>query len=263
MDLGLKDKVALVTGGSEGIGKGTAMSMAAEGAGVVICARRAEVLEQTADEIRQATGARVTAVAADVSQPDQIAAVFRAAIDEHGRVDILVNNAGVSSAGHFDAATDETWQTDLDLKLYAVIRCSREAIPHMRTQGGGRIINVTNLGGKTPGAQSVPTSVSRAAGIALTKAMSKDYGPENILVNTVCIGSIKSGQGERGLARERLQEPDLTLDEWYARRTGSVPLGRAGETREAADVITFLASTRASYITGVAINIDGGVSSVV
>lgn len=263
MDMGLKDKVAVITGGSEGIGKGAALSMAAEGAEIVICARRRDVLEQAADEIRQATGARVTAVPADVTEPDQIAVLFRTAIAEHGRIDILVNNAGTSSASHFDEASDEKWKADLDLKLHAAIRCSREAIPHLRARGGGRIINVTTVGGKAPRGASVPTSVSRAAGIALTKAMSKDYGPENILVNTVCIGVIKSGQGERAWEREREDEPGLTLEEWYARRTVGAALGRVGETREAADVITFLASERASYVTGASINIDGGAGAVV
>ena len=263
MDMGLKGKVAVVTGGSEGIGKGAALSLAAEGAEVVICARRRDVLERAAEEIRGATGAKVTAVTTDVTKPDQIAALFRTAIAEHGRIDILVNNAGTSSGGHFDDATDERWKADLDLKFHAAIRCSREAIPHMRAQGGGRIINVTTVGGKAPAGGSVPTSVSRAAGIALTKAMSKDYGHENILVNTVCIGVIKSGQGERAWEQDRAREPGLTLEEWYARRADGAPLGRVGETREAADVITFLASERASYITGASINIDGGAGSVV
>ncbi len=263
MDMGLKGKVAVITGGSEGIGKGAALSLAAEGAEVVICARRADVLKRAAEEVRQATGAKVTAVTCDVTQPDQIAALFRTAIAEHGRIDILVNNAGTSSAGHFDAATDETWHADLDLKLHAAIRCSREAIPHMRAQGGGRIINVTTVGGKAPRGGSVPTTVSRAAGIALTKAMSKDYGRENILVNTVCIGVIKSGQGARAWEKAREDDPGLTLEEWYARRSEGTPLGRVGETREAADVITFLASERASYITGASINIDGGAGAVV
>ena len=149
------------------------------------------------------------------------------------------------------------------MKLFAAIRCSRLAIPHMKAQGGGRIINVTNLGGKAPGARSVPTSVSRAAGIALTKALSKDYAADNILVNTVCIGLIKSGQNDRRWERERGQNPGLTRDQYYAEVGKDLPLGRVGETEEAGDVIAFLASERASYLTGVAINIDGGVSSVV
>ena len=260
MDLGLAGKVAIVTGGSEGIGKAAARRMAAEGARVVIVARRPDVLEDAAAEIKAATSGDVTPVPADVSQLDQIEGMFERVIEAHGRVDILVNNAGTSAGGYFGDATDEAWQADLDLKLFGAIRCSRLAIPHMKAAGGGRIINVTNLGGKAPGANSVPTSVSRAAGIALTKAMSKDYARDNILVNTVCIGLIKSGQHER---RWRDEHADLTLEEFYAARGTAIPLGRVGESEEAGDVIAFLASERASYITGVAINIDGGTSTVV
>ena len=263
MDLGLKGKVALVTWGSEGIGKAAAKSMAAEGATVVICARRLEVLERAADEIRQATGGEVTAMQADVTQPDQLNGLFDKIISSHGRVDILVNNAGTSAGGYFGDVTDDAWQADLDLKLFAAIRCSRTAIPHMKAQGGGRIINVTNLGGKAPGPRSVPTSVSRAAGIALTKALSKDYARDNILVNTVCIGLIKSGQHERRWEGQRAQNPQSDLDQWYSEMGKGVPLGRVGEAAEAGDIIAFLASERASYITGVAINIDGGTSAVV
>ena len=263
MDLGLKGKVALITGGSEGIGRAAANGMVSEGAKVVICARRADVLEQAADDIRKATGGDIMAVQADVSHPDQISILFDKTLEAYGRLDILVNNAGTSAAGFFSDVTDEVWRTDLDVKLFGAIRCSRTAIPHMRANGGGRIINVTNLGGKAPGPRSVPTSVSRAAGIALTKAMSKDFAADNILVNTVCIGLIKSGQHERRWEQANTENPDLTLDDWYENIGKSTPLGRVGESEEAGDIITFLASERASYITGVAINIDGGTSTVV
>ena len=262
MDLGLEGRVALVTGGSEGIGKAAAKSMAAEGARVVICARRPDVLERAADEIRRA-GGEVTPAQADVSQPDQIESLFDKIVTTYGRLDILVNNAGTAAGGYFEDVTDGAWQADLDLKLFAAIRCSRMAIPHMKAHGGGRIINVTNLGAKAPGPRSVPTSVSRAAGIALTKALSKDYARDNILVNTVCIGLIKSGQNDRRWEAQRAQNPGLTLDQYYSERGRGVPLGRVGEAKEAGDVIAFLASDRASYITGVAINIDGGTSAVV
>ena len=263
MDLGLEGKVAIVTGGSEGIGKATAQAMAAEGAKVVICARRPDVLDASAGDIRKATGGEVLAVPADVTRPDQLQALFDRTISAYERIDILVNNAGTAATGYFEDIDDEAWQTDLDLKLFAAVRCSRLALPHMKAQGGGRIINVTNLHGKAPGAGSMPTSVSRAAGIALTKAMSKDYAADNILVNTVCIETIKSGQRERGWQRARESDPELTLDRYYAEMGKGIPLGRVGESEEAGDIIAFLASERASYITGVAINIDGGSSAVV
>lgn len=263
MDLGLEDKVAIVTGGSEGIGKYTAMALAAEGANVVICARRPDVLEEARAEIKLKTGRWVTSVSADVREPDQVERVFDETAAAFGGPDILVNNAGTASTGAFVDVTDDDWKSDLDLKLFAAIRCSRLAVPYMRKQGGGRIVNVTNLGGKAPGPSSVPTSVSRAAGIALTKAMSKDLAKDNILVNTVCIGLIKSGQHDHRWEAANEKDPAFTRDDYYAGMAGGVPLGRIGETREAADVITFLVSERASYVTGTSINIDGGSSSVV
>jgi len=263
MDLGLRGKVAIVTGGSEGIGKAAAQSMAAEGANVVICARRAEVLEAAAAEIRAATGGEVLAIPTDVTQPEQVQQLFDQTIAAFGRVDILVNNAGTSAARSFEEATAEIWRADLDLKLFGAIHCTQAALPYMKAQGGGRIINITTPGGKAPAARSVPTSVSRAAGIALTKELSKEYAANNILVNTVCIGLIKSGQHEKRFTQAQAQDATLTLDSWYDNMGQSVPLGRVGEAREAGDLIAFLASKRASYITGTAINVDGGTSAVV
>lgn len=263
MDLGLRGKVAIVTGGSEGIGKAAAQSMAAEGAQVVICARRADVLEAAAAEIRAATGGEVLAIPTDVAQPEQVKQLFDKTIAAFGRVDILVNNAGTSAARGFEEVSDDLWRADLDLKLFGAIHCTRAALPYMKAQRGGRIINITTPGGKAPAARSVPTSVSRAAGIALTKELSKEFAAHNILVNTVCIGLIKSGQHEKRWAQAHAQDASVTLDSWYESMGKSVPLGRVGEAQEAGDLIAFLASERASYITGTAINVDGGTSAVV
>lgn len=262
MDLGLTGKVAIVTGGSEGIGKAAATSMAREGARVAICARRTDVLEQAAEEIRGITGGEVMAVRCDVTDEAAVQAMVGQVVERWGSVDILVNNAGTSAAGRFDTVTDEVWETDLGIKVYGAIYCSRAVIPIMRANGGGRIINLTTPGGKAPGAGSLPTSLARAAGLALTKAMSKDYAADNILVNTVCIGLIKSGQHERRYEQAQERNPSLTLDQWYTQMGERVPLGRVGEAHEAGDVICFLASARASYLTGVSINIDGGTSPV-
>jgi 3-oxoacyl-[acyl-carrier protein] reductase len=260
VDLGLTGKVALITGGSEGIGRATAAALAREGARVAICARRPDVLEAAAAEIKATTGNEVLPVAGDVMRAADIERVVATVVERLGPPVILVNNAGTSAAAPFDTVTDEAWAADLDLKLMAAVRTSRLVIPHMRAAGGGRIINVTNIGAKQPGAASLPTSVSRAAGVALTKAMSKDLARDNIRVNTVCIGLIKSAQIERA-ARRRF--PDVPLDEAWQRMGAGVPLGRVGEAEEAADVIAFLVSDRAGYVTGVAVNIDGGTSGVV
>ena len=207
----------------------------------------------------------VLALSADVTDPDSSRRVIQTTLDRYGRLDILVNNAGTSLAKEFEEVSDEEWEYDFDLKVWGAVRLIRMAVPEMRKVGGGRIINVTNLGGRTPGPASMPTSISRAAGIAITKGLSKDLASDNILVSTVCIGLIKSGQHETRYARLKESDPGLSMDQFWsdtvARR--GVPLGRMGEAEEAGDVIAFLASQRASYLTGIAVNIDGGTSAVV
>ncbi|MBM3140594.1 MAG: SDR family oxidoreductase [Chloroflexi bacterium] len=263
MDLGLAGRVAIVTGGSDGIGKAAALSLSREGARVAICARRREVLEAAAAEIRAATGGEVLAIPCDVTDEARVQAMVARVVEEWGGVDILVNNAGTSAAAKFEDVADETWAGDIGLKVYGAIYCTRAVLPHMKAAGGGRVVNITTPGGKAAGGNSLPTSLSRAAGIALTKAMSRDYAADNILVNTVCIGLIKAGQHERRYERAQERNPSMTLDEFYAQIGERVPLGRVGEAHEAGDVICFLASARASYVTGASINIDGGSSPVV
>jgi NAD(P)-dependent dehydrogenase (short-subunit alcohol dehydrogenase family) len=259
MDLELGGKVAVVTGSSDGIGRAVAERLAAEGAAVTLCARRPEPLAAVVAGI-EAAGGQALGVPADVGQPGAIERVIAAAVERFGGLDILVNNAGRSAAAPFDQVDDAGWAADLDLKFHAAVRGVRAALPHLRARGGGRIVNVVNIGGKAPGAGSVPTSVSRAAGLALTKALSKDLAADNITVNAVCIGSIKSGQWVR---RWQAAGQPGTLDDFYAgmARQAGIPLGRVGETSEAADLIAFLVSARAAYITGTAINLDGGTAA--
>jgi NAD(P)-dependent dehydrogenase (short-subunit alcohol dehydrogenase family) len=188
--------------------------------------------------------------------------VIQTALDNFGRLDILVNNAGTSATGAFESLTDEFWQADLDLKLFGAIRASRAAIPHMRSAGGGSIINILNLAAKQPGARSMPTSVSRAAGMALMKALSKELAPDKIRVNGINIGLIKSGQHER---RWKNQASPGSLEDFYVQnaRSAGIPLGRVGEAEEVGDLIAFLCSGRGAYISGVSINMDGGQSGAV
>jgi NAD(P)-dependent dehydrogenase (short-subunit alcohol dehydrogenase family) len=256
VELGLKDKVAVVTGGTEGIGRATALRLAAEGAKVAICARSKDKLEQVAAEITRAGGTAL-ALAADASKSADIERFITAVAGRFGRIDILVNNAGTSARGMFLEIDDATWHADLELKLFGAIRCTRLVVPYMKKQGGGRIINITISSAKQPGAGSMPTSVSRAAGLALTKALSKEYAADNILVNTVCIGKIKSGQHERRFTREGVTEAD-----YYSKLSRDIPMGRVGEAAEVANVIAFLSSAAASYVTGSSINLDGGISGV-
>jgi NAD(P)-dependent dehydrogenase (short-subunit alcohol dehydrogenase family) len=253
LDLGLTGKVAIVTGGSEGLGRATAMRFAAEGCHVVICARRKDVLERAAEAIRKQTGVQVLARPADVTRPADVEAVVNAAVAAHGGVDILVNNAGTSMAGPFESMDDAAWAADIEVKLMAAIRFCRLVIPQMKKRGGGRIVNVTTVGGKAPAARAVPTSVTRAAGINLTKSLANEYAPDHILVNTVCLGLVKSAQWERRAKGD--------LDGYYREVAKRVPVGRVGEAEEFADLVAFLCSARAAYITGTAINFDGGMSA--
>ena len=203
-------------------------------------------------------------ISADVMEPDSARSIVQTTLDKFGRVDILVNNAGQSMAKPFEDVSQDDWEFDFELKVWGAVRLIQESIPEMRKVGGGRIINVTNLGGRTPGPASMPTSISRAAGIAITKGLSKDLATDNILVSTVCIGLIKSGQHQRRYDVRVQSEPNLTLDTFYDQLAdGRVPLGRVGEAEEAGDVIAFLASERASFLTGIAVNLDGGASAVV
>ena len=197
------------------------------------------------------------AVPADMSKAADIERFMKAVVDKFGRIDILVNNAGTSKRGAFLELTDAEWSADIELKVFGAIRCTRLAVPHMKKNGGGRIVNITITSAKQPGAQSYPTSVSRAAGLAITKALSKEFAADNILVNTVCIGKIKSGQHER-----RYKKEGISADEYYASAAKDIPMKRVGEAEEVANVITFLVSDAASYVTGSSINLDGGISGV-
>jgi len=256
MQLSLKGKIAAVTGGSEGIGRATALRLAQRGAKVAICARRKDVLEKTAEEIRK-TGAEVLAVVADAAQAEDMPRFIEETVQRFGRLDIVVNNAGGTGQSAFEKVDDAEWENDLAIKVKAQLRTARAAIPHLKKQGGGRIINLNMVGAKQPGAAMFPTTVSRAAGLALTKGLSKELAPFNILVNAVAVGKIKSKQQERRAARSK-----MSVEEHYAQTGRTVPLGRMGEAEEVADVIAFLASDAASYVTGTCINVDGGLSGV-
>ncbi len=263
MDLGLGGKAAVVTGASEGIGKAAAQSLAREGVSVVICARRPDVLEQAARELGEITGGQVVPVAADVSRAEDVQRVIQTAVERFGRLDILVNNAGTSRSGPFFDATDAAWQDDLDLKLFGAIRGCRLAIPHLRQVGGGSIINILNTGAKTPGARSLPTSVSRAAGLALTKALSKEFAADNVRVNAVLIGYVRSGQQRTDW--ERNANAGETAEAYFDRqsRERGIPLGRIGAAEDVGDLIAFLCSNRATYLTGTSLAFDGGSSAVI
>lgn len=255
-ELGLKGKIAVITGGSDGLGRATAERLADEGAKVVICARREDHLQRVAKDVAARSGADVVGIRADVSIASDIDELINATLEHFGGVDILINNAGKSSAAGLEEVEDEEWEADLNLKVMAAVRACRKVVPIMRERGGGSIVNATIVGGKAPAAKSLPTTVSRAAGINLTKSLANEYAIDRIRVNTVCIGLLKSEQWVR---RAGNKDPE----ELYRELSKQVPLGRIGEAEEYADLVTFLVSERAAYITGVAVNIDGGLSDAV
>ena len=263
MDTNLAGHTALITGGSLGLGLATAKAFYTAGARVAILARREGLLAEAVADIRACSAPADAAVASyvcDVADASQIAETHASICGDLGDVDILVNNAGKSEAHSFESVTDEVWQADFDLKLFAAIRLSRLAWPHMKSQHWGRIINVLNVAAKAPGANSAPTSVTRAAGMALSKVLAGEGAPENILVNSVLIGSIRSDQIRRAHAAA---DGALSLDEFVVAAGKRLPMGRMGEAEEVANLALFLASDASSYITGCAINMDGGLSRVV
>jgi NAD(P)-dependent dehydrogenase (short-subunit alcohol dehydrogenase family) len=259
MNVTMKDRVAVVTGGSKGIGLAVARRFAESGARVAILARGAQDLKAARDLLAK-DGIEVRDYVCDVSKAAEISKTFEKVVADLGRVDVLVNNAGTSRAMAFETVTDEIWQEDLDLKLFAAIRLSRLAWPGMKARKWGRIINVLNIGAKAPAAASTPTSVSRAAGMALTKAMANEGGAHNILVNAMLVGLIVSDQWVR---RHAQRAPETDFDGFTRDLAKGVPLGRMGTAEEFANLACFLASDQGSYITGTAINVDGGRSPVV
>jgi 3-oxoacyl-[acyl-carrier protein] reductase len=259
VELNVQNKVAVITGGSKGIGLATATALAREGAKITIVARSEAGLAAAAESIRKVTGQDILTIQGDVSSEADCIRAIEHTVRHYGRLDILVNNAGTAMGRPFPEIDYATWQGDFDLKFYAAVHCTKAAIPHMKRSGGGAVVNVTAIRGKAPSASSTPSSVTRAAGLALTKAMSKDLAKDGIRVNAVCIGSIRSEQIERIWKNK---SPELTWEQYSTDPSHDIPLGRFGESEEAANVIAFLVSGAASYVTGVAVNIDGGKSDV-
>lgn len=256
----IEGRTVLVTGGSDGIGRAAAVRLFADGAKVAIVARGQAKLDAALAEIDPAATGRAIAISADCRSESELQRVHSEVVDRLGPVDALVNNVGTSLRGPFLEVSDQQWYEDLDLKLFSAIRLSRLVLPGMIDRGaGGHIVNVLSIGGKHPDAASGPTAITRAAGLALTQALSKEFAPHGILVNAVCIGLIKAGQHE---SRWQKSGSGETLDDYYATmaRNRKVPLGRVGESSEAASVIAFLLSEDASFVSGTAINIDGAAS---
>ena len=260
MEVRLDGRSAIVTGGSKGLGLAIAEQYAASGADVAILARDPGTLAEAKQKIAaRAPGRKVAAISCDVSKAAAIKQAYDQVMSELGKVDIFVNNAGQSTRGPSEQLTDEQWQADFDLKLFAQVRFARLIFPQMKERRWGRIISVLNIGAKAPGPDSAPTSISRAAQLAFTKVLSQEGAPYNVLANSLHVGVIVSDQIVR---RHRREGTNVSLEDFIRKAGEAVPLGRMGRAEEFANVAAFLASDAASYVTGTSINVDGGRSPI-
>jgi 3-oxoacyl-[acyl-carrier protein] reductase len=259
MELGLKDKVVLVTGGTRGIGADIARGFAEEGARVAICARTQADLDARSAEIARATGAAVIGVSVDLSRRGEPERLVEHVVSRFGRLDVLVNSAGVAPGGNIEELTDDDWERGIQLKLLGLVRCTRAAIPVMRRQGGGRIVNVVGNDGVKCAYWEIVPAICCAAELIFTATLAEEYGPEGIYVNAVNPGPVETGL-MRGLFEHVARRRGLSVQEVVDAHVESIPLklGRIAEPREVTDVVLFLASDRASFVNGVSVNVDGG-----
>ena len=259
MDLVLKEKVALITGASRGIGRSCALALAEEGCAIAICGRGEQALSETAEELRGKDVA-VLAVPSDVTKLEDNKNFVAQSAEMFGRIDILVNNAGTGRLSDPMELPEEEFRYNMDLMFFGSFQCSREVIPHMRKQGGGRIINISSIFGKQPGGL-LDYDAIKAAVIMFTKDLANYLAKDNILVNAVCPGPIRGPlwEGPGGLGEQLGQMLGMSGPEainWFAEQ--NIPLGHHGDPEDIASMVTFLASDKAKFITGQAINVDGG-----
>lgn len=258
MDLNLNGRVALVNAASRGIGRGIAEALAAEGAHLVISSRSSAAIERTGAEISAEYGAQVHAVAADVSAHGTAETLAAGAIERFGRLDILVNNSGGPTNGYFSDFDDTAWQSAFELLVLNVVRMVRACLPHLRTSGHGRIVNVASTSVRQPITRLVLSNSLRAGVAGLAKTLSAEVAGDNVTVNTVLPGRILTDRLREGF-RERAAQLGVPIDELARSEVAKeVPLGRVGEPKDMGKLVAFLCSDAASYITGQMIAVDGG-----
>jgi 3-oxoacyl-[acyl-carrier protein] reductase len=258
MDLGIKDRRAIVTGGGSGIGREAARRFLEEGARVVICGRNGDKLKAARDQLEAQTKGEIHAVTADMTRQADIARLVDTAATTLGGVDILVNNAGTMYSGRFAALTDDSLKLQLETKLFGFMRAIRLVYPLMKAQKWGRIVNMIGGAGKEPDPYMFGSGMTNSALLNLTKSLSTEFGEDNVLVNAVCPGWVDTNlwrMNAQGLQQELGAQTTDDARRLAARKNS---LGRFGKPEELADAIVFLCSERASYITGVSLNLDGG-----
>jgi 3-oxoacyl-[acyl-carrier protein] reductase len=258
LDLGLKNRVAIVTGSSQGIGKAIAYGLAKEGANVTICARTADTLKTTAKEIESMFGTEVLAFPANLKVKENIQAMVKATANKFGRIDVLVNNTGGPPSALFSETTDKDWQETFDSLLMSIVNCCHEVMPYMKAKKWGRIINMTSFAAKQPAERLVLSNAIRAGVLGLTKTLSNELAEHGILVNTVCPGWALTDRVKRlaqSSADKTGKDYEAIINEW----TRSTALNRLAQPEEIANLVVFLASEKASYITGAVVQVDGGV----
>ena len=257
MNLELTGKTALVTGGSQGIGRAIAFGLAAEGAKVAICARDKPRLEQTAQEIKAKTGGEVLVVPGDLSRLDEVNRVAATVKDRLGRIDILINNAGAIRGGDFLKIPDEQWAGDWSLKILGYVRMARAVFPLMQAQGGGRIVNVVGAAARNPTPGYLPGGIANSGLINFSKGLADLGGPSNILVAAVSPAATATTRWESLIAQQAALA-GTTVEAQRAEAASQYPLKRIATPEDISDLVCFLVSARASFITGVCITVDGG-----
>lgn len=253
MDLGLKDKVALVTAASKGMGRACALGFATEGARVMMCARNEAEVRAAAEEVRSRTGAQVQAMAADVTKAADVKSLVARTREVYGGVDVLVANCGGPPRGGLLEVTDEQWYGAFEVSLLSVVRLIREVLPSMRERKWGRILTIQSVSVKQPVEGLLLSNAVRPGAAGLAKTLAPELGKDNITINVVCPGRIMTGRFLSGA-----KQAGMPTDAYVARSSTEIPLRRIGTPEEFANVLVFLASERASYVTGVSIQVDGG-----